>query len=976
MSPRRKLRVEGLEDRRVLAIGTPVFNSGTGELTIASDNNSTDAVTIGYDASNHVLVNGSTIPSALAASSVVSIHVTGGVGADGLGKFGTSSIDLSGVTKNGSNGFINMTGATIDFGATPPKRQFNTHKVIGSSFNDTIYGSVDIDVIDGGQGNDTIYGSTGNDQLDGGEGDDAIYGEAGEDTLDGGEGSDVLTGGTGSDTYTFDTSKNPTHTNLGVDDIFEQSGASAPNDSNTLDFSRFAFAAAVNLSNVSQQTVYSGKLQIDLDNSATSISNVIGTAGNDSITGNSRDNYLEGGAGDDTLAGGTGNDTYAFSQAASLGSDSITDALNVADEFNTLDFSGVLDSVYIDISNDSLQADVIIGVLDLTLTTGGAFKHVIGGLGADEIYGNSNNCILEGGDGIDFISAGTGADTLYGGAGNDTLLGGNGADVLFGGAGNDTLGGGNGDDRLIGGAGDDYLSGLANNDTYVFSWNGDDTTGYSASGYDDDLFDNNDGTIDSQGLGHDTIVESSGTDSIDLSDFRAPSGASYTSPNLGITTLQPVSYTGSYGSPTKTYLSLTIGAGVENKTNPSAAAVDISDLIVDTNSTPGMINLYAVGGQSFALNGSGQVEAGSIRYYVDSNHNGVLDSGTDTLLDDVDVNILNDGNYGAPLSIPRSAIRAGMQTFFAQPVDAGMNLGVATSLAVPVFNRPNVGFSAVLLTLRRNPADFNNTANGVTIGLGANANAAADGFPDGESNPATFRGRYGAIGGTSATAHDSSSFGTANGSSHSNVSAYATGEFDQPGLSVGGLIQLSDAGDVMINSTTPAIVLGGGGNSGGTTIGTHNWDVVPIDPGGPQNNGLVMDFHFVMGFTSSGAFSPNSTAGTGVGSTELFGMTVTVDGVVVMDIGVADGAITAYTVAGVDLLAVGPLPALDPDNNSIAADFRVPVTATVTVAYVAPNTTTDAAQANATPPDINNLYTASAAASMFYLLHGEVVGVF
>lgn len=79
--------------------------------------------------------------------------------------------------------------------------------------NDTVYGSVYIDFIDGGSGNDTLYGFDGDDALLGRQGNDALYGgngvdllcggsgDAGQDVLNGGAGNDNESGGAGDDLY-------------------------------------------------------------------------------------------------------------------------------------------------------------------------------------------------------------------------------------------------------------------------------------------------------------------------------------------------------------------------------------------------------------------------------------------------------------------------------------------------------------------------------------------------------------------------------------------------------------------------------------------------------------------------------------------------------------------------------------------------------------------------------------------------------
>ena len=55
------------------------------------------------------------------------------------------------------------------------------------------------------------------------------------------------------------------------------------------------------------------------------------------------------------------------------------------------------------------------------------------------------------------LIGGSGADFLFGQVGNDILLGNGGDDFLFGGVGNDTLTGGDADDQLFGEGGDDRM---------------------------------------------------------------------------------------------------------------------------------------------------------------------------------------------------------------------------------------------------------------------------------------------------------------------------------------------------------------------------------------------------------------------------------------------------------------------------------------------------------------------------------------
>ena len=79
-------------------------------------------------------------------------------------------------------------------------------------------------------------------------------------------------------------------------------------------------------------------------------------------------------------------------------------------------------------------------------------------------------------EGVDTIIGGTGADVIYGNYGSDLLSGGSGADVIYGGQDNDTMFGGAGSDYLYGNLGDDLMSGGSGLDIFVFGANqGNDT---------------------------------------------------------------------------------------------------------------------------------------------------------------------------------------------------------------------------------------------------------------------------------------------------------------------------------------------------------------------------------------------------------------------------------------------------------------------------------------------------------------------
>lgn len=110
-----------------------------------------------------------------------------------------------------------------------PGEAANIENVIGSPFNDTIFGNAAANSLLGGAGNDSIGGGPGNDTLHGGNGNDTLIGGAGDDMLTGGPGLDSIVGGLGNntffavdgqpDTLTGGTGNNTAHVDPGLDQI-------------------------------------------------------------------------------------------------------------------------------------------------------------------------------------------------------------------------------------------------------------------------------------------------------------------------------------------------------------------------------------------------------------------------------------------------------------------------------------------------------------------------------------------------------------------------------------------------------------------------------------------------------------------------------------------------------------------------------------------------------------------------------------
>ncbi len=128
---------------------------------------------------------------------------------------------------------------------------------------------------------------------------------------------------------------------------------------------------------------------------------IIGTNGDDNITGSSGNEYIYGKEGDDTLTGGSGNDTFIVES----GKDTVLDA-GSSDSLIVAQNAGAL----IDATNSNYS-----GTLDMTTL------HSIT---------NNGMIILKGTSGDDTIKGSEGKDLLYGGAGADTISG-NGGDDCF-----------------------------------------------------------------------------------------------------------------------------------------------------------------------------------------------------------------------------------------------------------------------------------------------------------------------------------------------------------------------------------------------------------------------------------------------------------------------------------------------------------------------------------------------------------------
>jgi Ca2+-binding RTX toxin-like protein len=323
--------------------------------------------------------------------------------------------------------------------------------VIGTDFNDTLFGTAGADLLRGEGGDDNLVGRGGADILIGGDGNDRyevgetgftiqerpgggideivvislqdisltdythienltyagpgggrISGDGrsnvlkgaigGDDVLDGGRGADTMIGRGGNDTY---------HVDSLYDVIVEDADASI----DTV-ITHLSYRLGDNVENL----ILTGSGNL----------NATGNAGQNDIRGTDGANVIDGGGGVDRMIGLGGDDTYY-----------VTNNYDVVVET----VGGGTDTVRTAWGWAPLAANVE----NLVYTGTGSLMGI----------GNAVDNIMWGGAVDDQISGHAGNDTLHGGSGLDRLIGSDGDDVLDGGTGGDTLMGGAGNDRFI-----------------------------------------------------------------------------------------------------------------------------------------------------------------------------------------------------------------------------------------------------------------------------------------------------------------------------------------------------------------------------------------------------------------------------------------------------------------------------------------------------------------------------------------------
>ena len=168
----------------------------------------------------------------------------------------------------------------------------------GSDGNDVLLGGASPDYLYGEDGKDELQGGgTTYNHLNGGAGDDYILGGSGEDWLVGEEGRDYLHGGDGDDRFTEGPRADDVQGGYGKDTVeyLDHNGVNVTLDNAANDGTPPAL--------IPWPRPGEG------DNVRSNVENIVGSPGNDSLTGSDKVNHIDGRGGNDVLKGGAGNDS-------------------------------------------------------------------------------------------------------------------------------------------------------------------------------------------------------------------------------------------------------------------------------------------------------------------------------------------------------------------------------------------------------------------------------------------------------------------------------------------------------------------------------------------------------------------------------------------------------------------------------------------------------------------------------------------
>ncbi|PAX06764.1 choice-of-anchor L domain-containing protein [Sphingomonas lenta] len=308
----------------------------------------------------------------------------GGAGQDFLqGSAGTDYMD-GGALEDATTYIFSWAGVDIDMlrfaqlgGDAQGDRLLNLEVVQATVFDDRLYGNGLDNKFDAGSGDDELDGRGGVDELFAGDGDDLVYARGDGDLLHGGFGRDRLS-------YAF--AGAAVTVNLGRTQNSDGSfNADAAPD-------RIVMAIPTSAGNPGVSW----------------FSDLVGSAFDDTLTGDISYNRVEGGAGDDLVFGGAGFDTLQGGAGADL--------LEGGEGIDWVDYSDSNAGVAVDLAANTAAGGTATGDRYRTLFTDVRVENILGSGYADTLTGSDADNVID-----PNISGRSVVESVQGGAGVDTL---------------------------------------------------------------------------------------------------------------------------------------------------------------------------------------------------------------------------------------------------------------------------------------------------------------------------------------------------------------------------------------------------------------------------------------------------------------------------------------------------------------------------------------------------------------------------
>jgi Ca2+-binding RTX toxin-like protein len=270
----------------------------------------------GFDTADY-----SNLRTFFAAPQSITILPTGGILKGSLGSDQLTSVERIIANPFASNNLIDASTAAapsfIDVDLSTSRLTVRNVPFLGT-LNFTVN---NFDDVSGTNQNDLIRGDSQNNRLRGNGGNDSFFGTTGNDTLEGGTGNDTADYRGLGRAITVKPTGIVEKRFAGVDDTISMETIIADPlvGGNTIDSSTASLGASLSINLSTGAASVSGPFPT-INRTFLNFDDVIGTSGNDTITGDFQANILNGGGGNDLISASGGNDTLV----GGFGADTLT----------------------------------------------------------------------------------------------------------------------------------------------------------------------------------------------------------------------------------------------------------------------------------------------------------------------------------------------------------------------------------------------------------------------------------------------------------------------------------------------------------------------------------------------------------------------------------------------------------------------------------------------------------------------------